>query len=211
MPLGSCPIGSAPLSAPESSAYTHVPLWFCTTGVGTPSSSFAQVGAASGVAPTTSFGIPAGDFSTRHIVSGIASRNATGTPFSIYPQIGVSSGFRRWTFGTPARVISNYAPSSSQGAKFGSPKGVVINRTAQSVGFGSTHLGTPARSGGIPTSAQGFSSTYVGTPSSKYTQFGTAGVSTGTIFGTPRRPLDQSLDNVFVRQRTLRIDVWTEA
>ena len=85
-----------------------------------------------------------------------------------------------------------------------------LDWTAQASGFNSTHFGTPVRGGGIACQVVGISPGTFGAPSAKYPQFGVAGIQSHAIFGTPRFPLDASLDTLFVFHKTNRVDVWSD-
>jgi len=199
------------VGTPTALISEHFVAGISSTQFGAPIGEPAQIGEASGIAPTTQFGLPVADFAKRFIPTGIAPAAALGAPFGIYPQFGVTTGFRRWTFGTPTRTIYNYTPSASQGARLGQPSAKTLSRTAQAGGFNSTHFGIPSRSGGITGLVSSISPGTVGAPSAKYPQYGsTAGIRPHTIFGTPRFPLDESLDTLFVFQKTKRVDVWSE-
>ena len=199
--LGGYAHGSAPLaSSGETPAGAVAPLLCSVTGIapscvfGTPFVAGAVLCVAGSI-NTTVVGTPVHNPSPIVCTpASIASSVVLGQPYGAtagVQTIGAVSGFRSTSAGKPERLVTNYAPSASTGARFGQPKANTGRFTCVVEGIGPSLLvGLPFASGAYRAQAFGIPGGSVGTPQSQYVQYGTPfGISPSSRCGRPRTPL----------------------
>ncbi len=144
---------------------------------------------------SSAVGAPVAVLATTYFVSGIPPGVQLGTPTAtlLAPAITVTCatyGFRGTGVGRPTRLIYNYVPSASSGARIGTPKAVTTRFTCIAAAIQpTTQLGAATARLVVRGVASSVAPGHVGTPVCRYTIFGQVTWFCTTRLGQPRVPL----------------------